>query len=252
MRWNAFWLALKGMPRGLWSVNKLVIKLSIFITVASTTVFILNSYLPINQLLASSIITPWGVVTSIVAHASVAHITLNLIFLWAWTFLIAMQNDILKYSVLSKEEISKRLKFSMWSVLAAAILADILWSIVLHPGSTSLGSSGVVYGFVGVSFAFALMNVSFVFKRMKRSDLRSMVGIVNIAGNLLMNFMIFFFIYGMVSNASSFFGVGDPQTNYFVHIVSFMISFFAVLAYEYYLFHLPTLVKNFRNYKSML
>jgi hypothetical protein len=48
----------------------------------------------------------------------------------------------------------------------------------------------------------------------------------------------------VTTDTTAFFGFGDVQVNSFVHWTSFIIAFFTVFAFEYYTFHLPTLIKN--------
>ena len=229
-------------------LNRNVLITSVFVTIVSIIIFVLNSVYPIvNQLLASSIYTPWGILTSIFVHGNFAHISFNLLFLWIWTVFIVFQNDILKYVVLKRDEIKKRLKFSILSIFGSAIISNIVWSIILKPGTTTLGSSGIVFAFAGFCLISSLMNISYVLKGIKLKNLHKKINILNIIGNLAMNLMIFGLIFMMVtSDASSFFGFGDPQINSFIHWTSFIITFFSVFAYEYYIFHLPTLTKNIK------
>ena len=223
--------------------NKKLLLVSVFLTAISILLFVLDGIgYGTNPLLASSTSTPWGVVTAIFIHANSTHIGFNLLFLWIWTIFLVIEHDLLKHSFLTKAQIGKRLGFMVVFVFGSAIASNIIWSILLKPGSTTMGSSGVVYALSGACLVFSLMNIPIVFRAIKRSDLQDMRKMATAMGILAINALIFWMIFTMVTaDTKAFFGFGDPQTNAFAHWTSFLITFFLVTAYDYYLFHWPTL-----------
>lgn len=239
--------ALGTMFRDLFVLNRHVLMVSLSITILSIIVFILNGFYPVvNQLLASSTNTPWGVVTSIVVHGNVPHIVFNLFILWIMTAYLMFQSDFLKHDIMSREEITKRLKFSMIVSIAVVMGLNILYSFILRPDSTTMGSSGVVFTFFGVSMAFSFMNVSHILKKFRIRGVPKMVIITNLY-SIVANTLVFIALYfAVTSDTKAFFVIGDPQVNSLIHLLSFTFTFFMILIYEYVVFHLPTMIQKFK------
>lgn len=223
-------------------LNKEAVTVAVVVAAISVIIFVLNGIYPVvNQSLLLSADTQWGIITSIFVHGNIMHIELNLIVLMVWTFYIIIQNDFLKDRFLSRNEITKRLKFSMVSVFGSVIASNILWLIISRPGTTTLGSSGVVFAFSGVLFAFSLMNFMYVHRKFRERSISLTIKIWNIIWNIFVCASLSILV---IFQSATFFGTTDPQTNAFVHLISFLLTFISVSIYEYYpLFLLPLIHK---------
>jgi membrane associated rhomboid family serine protease len=211
------------------SLNKCVFIAAGLVTIISFVIFALNSLNSIvNQILSSSIYTPWGVVTSMFAHSGLEHIEGNLFVLWVWILYIILQNAFMKDSFISKDDIKKRLKFSMKTVFVAVIIANIIW-LIMHPYNSILGSSGIVFAFAGVLMGFSFTNLSYIFRSSKNQSVSIKRKLSSLAWNV---FVCLFFAVSIFLYPTTFLAEG-PQVNVFIHGISFLIAFYSVFAYEY-------------------
>lgn len=232
------------------ATNKNLIAASVLLTVASVALFALQGT-GIDQLLVSSTSTPWGVVTALFVHTDPVHIGFNLFYLWLWTVFLIVEHDLLKRQFLSKEQISKRLGFTVILVFASAVASNVIWSIVLNPGSTTFGASGAVFAISAACLVFSLMNIPIVLKTLSKNDLHDYGRMAVVAATIGINILIFLVIFTMVTaDTQTFFGFGDPQTNSFAHGTSFLITLIAVAMYDFYAFYWSTLKDTARALKQ--
>jgi len=242
------WIIIKR-SLALLKLNKEVIEVALFVTILSSILFtlnVLNSM--INQLLTLSTYTPWGIITSIFVHGNLEHIKGNILLLWIWTIYIVFQNSFMVNKFLREDDVSKRLKFSMISVFLSVISSNILWLILSNPGSTTIGSSGVVYAFGGVLLALSLMNFLYISRKFENKDISTKAKAWNMIWNIFVCASLSILV---VFQGAIFFATGNPQINALVHLVSFLLAFIMVSVYEYYpLFLLPSIQKIIYHLKN--
>lgn len=206
--------------------NKLVLMVALFISTISIIVFIANLSNPnLNDILSSSINTPWGIVTSIFVHVNFIHLGLNIFFLWLWNSFIIIQE-----SLLDRFERIKRLKFFVVTIFVAAIIPNAIWVFVLFPGSRTMGSSGVVFAILGGTVGFYLMNIVNIISKFKIQN-QQIIKRRKIK-SLLFNTIVLVFFLALIFY-SPFFDATDPKVNVFVHAMSFLIAFLLVMVREY-------------------
>ncbi|MDH7595362.1 MAG: rhomboid family intramembrane serine protease [Candidatus Bathyarchaeia archaeon] len=107
----------------------------------------------LDRLLAASLETPWGIFTSLFMHADLLHLAANMSVLTLYLFYFVLTNF---YN--SRAEIRRRAILASLLVFVSAIFSNLLW-IFVFPGEKAIGSSGLVYAFIGITFGFALCNI---------------------------------------------------------------------------------------------
>ncbi len=116
---------------------------------------------------------PWSVVTSAFSHADLDHMMSNIAGFVFWATFFVLIN-------LNKSGKTRR-RLSNWFLLlafAAGIITNLLHYLILliNPGETSYGASGIVYGALGIVFSCALQdllpNVRFITRERKRLAIR--------------------------------------------------------------------------------
>jgi len=193
----------------------------------------------LNSVLAASLETPWGVVTSLFMHAGPVHLATNMIGLALYLFYFVFTN---LYH--SKAEIWRRTVFVSLLVFGVAVFSNSLW-IFLYPGDKAIGSSGLVYAFIGAAFGFALTNIVVfaVSGSVEAEDFQTIMKFLPenrarrfllvfyavsyfLNGVFLVNFLLFFLYF-----PEQFLNVG-PEVNGFVHALSFYAGFAAASFYS--------------------
>jgi membrane associated rhomboid family serine protease len=106
-------------------------------------------------LLASSPQTPWGVVTGIFLHAGPVHLHGNFLVLMLYFGCYVLAGPFYR-----PEHTKRKAKFLASACLLGGIIANAvsLWYVPLP----SLGSSGVVYAFMGVVFVESVVNAAMI------------------------------------------------------------------------------------------
>ena len=187
------------------------------IAALSCTVFIASFYVKgFVDLMSSSVLTPWGIVTSVIVHGGgMNDLVFNLLGLFLWFFFFSITN--MNYG-------DNGGRFSLKSfialIFAAAFISNFLW-LVLRPSSHTSGLSGVVYASEGVVLALSLINslslprISKPFTaEQKRSHLLWLINIFTFA------FILLYLVY-----SPSLFLNEEPNVNVFVHGISFLGAF---------------------------
>jgi membrane associated rhomboid family serine protease len=223
--------------------NKPALIAAIFVTVVSIIVFFATLINPnLYPLLSLSINTPWGVITSIFLHADLWHLVSNLVFLWVWLLYLFIA---LRISLLDEVGIRKRLKFFVVVIFVAAIVVNIIlvivWVFLAFSGSSTRGSSGLVYAVIGVTFGFYVMNMLNIWRGLNVQS-QQITKRKKVVYLLLNTFMVIFFLI-LVSQSSSFLSVG-PGVNVFAHSICFLIGFFAVMMREEHLPGITTVIRK--------
>jgi len=120
----------------------------------SVMVFVANMYRfsGLNEVLAVSPSTPWGVVTSLFVHADEAHLFSNMIALFLFLLLLVGSNVFLP-----KEEIKRRILDSMVVIFPLPIVLNLLVIFTL-PSVKMIGSSAIVYALEGRCLGYAFLN----------------------------------------------------------------------------------------------
>ncbi|MEM3449374.1 MAG: rhomboid family intramembrane serine protease [Nitrososphaerota archaeon] len=194
-----------------------------YFTILGLITLCLNIWFPMVEYLAASINTPWGILTSLLVHKDWLHFGQNTASLIILTFLFATIN-----MHLEEQEKHSRLIFFLWNILFSAILANILWVIIL-PQVKSIGSSGVVYALTGVVMAFSLNNAcsSVEMLRGNHKESGSLKDILNLKKNpqIVCNSLVFSsLLICIIIDPKGFLSAG-PQVNTFVHFIAFSVSF---------------------------
>lgn len=196
----------------------------ILILVVSTVIYVVSIALPfLNDILAASPQTLWGVVTSLFTHGGgTGHLVDNMLALLAYFSLFAISN-----SFLSNEEKRGRISFFLIVIFLTSITSNAV-CIISMPQTTTTGSSGVVFASEGVMMGFSLLNSLGILSLGKcgKQDRKLLLR------TFLSNFPVFLiFFFQILLNPQLFLNVG-PQVNVFVHGVAFLSSF--LLAFLWY------------------
>lgn len=171
-------------------------------------------YPNLNSMLEDSRSTPWGIVTSIFAHSSLGHITLNMSVLLVFVFLFAFCN-----CTFPSQDKRKIESFFLVSSFGSAIIANVLWLFVTN--NPSVGASGLVYATEGNLLGFSLFNgLQFLYFYKLKVQKPTTVFIV------IMNLLVFaLFAYQIFLNPAIFLSIGQG-VNIIAHGVSFLLCFF--------------------------
>jgi len=206
-------------------INRPVLAVAVFVSTLSSLVFLATLYKPdLTHTLYLSVDTPWGIVTSIFLHKDLAHLSVNLLFLWFWTIYVIFPD-----SLLSREERRGRLRIFVPTVFGAAIVANIIWVIISSPGYNTQGSSGLVFAVLGTAVGFLLVNMMNVVSRFKALQITKRRKVNALMSNII---PLAFFLMLIVFYTDLFLVVA-PGVNVFVHGTAFLIGFFVMLMREY-------------------
>jgi hypothetical protein len=145
---------------------------------------------------------------------------LHLLF---FTFLFATIN-----MHLSDQEKSKRSSFFLWNLFFSAILANVVWVVVL-PQAKSLGSSGIVYASMGIVMGLSLDTTCHDFRNMLRNlKNEPLKNFFKKYFSIIYNLSVFSsFLFFIIANPEKFLSAG-PGINTLVHSISFIASFLMV------------------------
>lgn len=106
----------------------------------------------IQEVLAASYETPWGIVTSLFVHSDVSHLLNNMTTLFLFLMLLLSSNIFL-----SKDELKSRIRNSFIIIFIVPMILNLFW-IFLYRDVKILGSSGIVYTLEGMCFGFSFLN----------------------------------------------------------------------------------------------
>jgi membrane associated rhomboid family serine protease len=202
-----------AITKGIIAFKKLFLAYGIVLSISGLVYAVFSVYSNINSVLEDSRSTPWGIVTSIFAHSSLDHITLNMSVLFVFVFLFAFCN-----CTFPSQDKRKIEAFFLVSSFGSAIIANALWLFVRN--NPSVGASGLVYATEGNLLGFSLANgwQLFYFSKLKAQK-PSIVLIV------IMNLLVFvLFSYRIFLEPSIFLSVGQG-VNIIAHGVSFLLCF---------------------------
>jgi membrane associated rhomboid family serine protease len=176
--------------------------------------------------LAVSVNTPWGILTSLLLHKDWLHFSQNMISLLFYAFLFATTN----MHLISQEK-GKRSSFFLRVIFFSAILANVIWIIIL-PKEKSIGSSGIVYASVGTTMGFSLNNTFRDFRSMWRNLKKKNISLKNfLKENLLGIWNLFVFslilIY-IIIDPAGFLSAG-LGVNTVVHFTGFLMAFLVTI-----------------------
>lgn len=177
----------------------------------------------LNYVLAASLKTPWGIVTSLFVHGGgIEHLTSNMLALFSSFLLFALSN-----SSFSDTEKKRRILFLLIAVFSTAIVSN-LFCIILVPRISSTGSSGMVFASQGVLMAFSLSN-SFEISRLGTCNKKDRKSLLTIC---LMNLLVFSSFFLQILLIPRIFLNVAPNVNVFVHSVAFLCSFCLASLYQ--------------------
>lgn len=205
---------------------KTVFITNLFLIVLGLIVLCLTTPFPfMMDYLAASAKTPWGILTSLFVHKDWLHFSQNMVSLIILTFLFAMTNV-----HLDEQEKLKRSSFFLWDIFFSAILANILWVIIL-PQAKSAGSSGVVYASIGLVMGFSLNNICPSLWNTLNENLKkegSLKAFFKKNFPIIYNLSVFsLLLFSIIIDPEGFLSVG-PGVNTSVHSISFLASFLMV------------------------
>jgi membrane associated rhomboid family serine protease len=191
----------------------------ILLALSLTTYIIYFAYPALNEVLAASSRTPWGVVTSIFVHGGFEHLWDNLLFLFLYMLLFCFSN----FLILQSEK-RKRVSFSLTVIFMMAVISNLIW-VVFVPNTSVIGSSGIVYAFMGVLMGFSLLN-SLEILNLKRCDKKNRKYLLAMVVSNLCIFLMFFL--QILSSPQTFLNVA-PKVNSSIHDMSFLGGFFLTM-----------------------
>jgi len=204
---------------------KLLFLMFMFLFVISTAIFVISStYSMLNDILKASLVTPWGVVTSLFVHQGLEHLAYNMAGLLAFFFLFSIIN-----SHLSKQEIKTRVSLFLIAIFLMAIFSNTLWMILVPQASTA-GSSGLVFASEGIFMGFTLLNGLQIIELFKDGgkDRKRLMAIY------LCNLTIFGVLFVQIVLTPQIFLNVAPAVNAFVHGVSFLGGFSLTIFWSLY------------------
>jgi membrane associated rhomboid family serine protease len=214
---------LKDLLRPLLSDFRPLLYTYLLVVVPSTVVLLYSSINPsLEVTLSESRLTPWGIVTSIFVHASIAHFADNVLSLILFIILFVAINEYYPRRLKHRRAI-----FFAWNVFFSAISANVAY--ILFSSDVSIGASGVVFGAEGVTLGFALANI--VPSRLTWSALTAHLMSENNRKKITRNLAVFTVFFGLFLLAPAEFLVYGPGFNVFVHFVGFYVGFASALAY---------------------
>ncbi|MDH5794476.1 MAG: rhomboid family intramembrane serine protease [Candidatus Bathyarchaeota archaeon] len=129
-----------------------VFTLSVIVYIADIEAHLLGSASQLNDLLAASRETPWGIVTSLFVHANEGHLSNNMIALFFFLVFLVATN-----ALLPKAEMKKRIFSSSLAIFVVPVVLNVFW-ISLFPEVKIMGSSGIVYALEGSCLGFSMHN----------------------------------------------------------------------------------------------
>jgi len=186
--------------------------------------------------LASSLKTPWGIVTSLFVHSDTPHLINNMVVLFIFLLLLLSLN--LLYS---KNELKSQIMNSIITIFSIPILLNAFWAIC-HPEIKVYGSSGIVYALQGVCFGFSFLN-SLKIRKIRwisRVEKRHLLLI------FLFNIIVFtIFIIGFIVSPIEILGDKDEATVW-LHGFSFFFGFITVIML--FMLHILNYIYKIRNF----
>jgi membrane associated rhomboid family serine protease len=200
--------------RGTFAFRRIFLTYIVVLLISGLVYAVFSVYPSINSILEDSRSTPWGIVTSIFAHSSLGHITLNMSVLLVFVFLFAFCN-----CTFPSQDKRKIESFFLVSSFGSAMVSNVLWLLVTS--NSSVGASGLVYAAEGNLLGFSLANgLQFLYFSKLKAQKPSIVFIV------IMNLLIFvLFAYQIFLNPAIFLSIGQG-INIIAHGVSFLLCFF--------------------------
>jgi len=190
-----------------------------YIAVLTTSIMIYVASLyeisGLQEVLAASRETPWGIVTSLFVHSDAPHLLNNMTALFLFLMLLLASNIFL-----SKNELKTRIRNSFLTIFAFPIMLNLFW-IFFFPDIKIIGSSGIVYTLEGVCFGFSFLNAM----EFRKFHLNSKMEKRQLLVSSLFNLAVFagFFIALLVS-PTGFLGSTHETTIWF-HGISFCGGF---------------------------
>jgi len=124
------------------------------IVTLSVMVYVANEYglSPLNEILAVSPRTPWGIITSLFVHADEKHLLNNMIALFVF-FLLLLGSNVFH----SRMELKHRILTTLPLIICIPIVLNLFF-IVYFPELKLIGSSNIVYTLEGRCIGYSLIN----------------------------------------------------------------------------------------------
>ena len=192
----------------------------ILVLLISGSVYVVSTVCAgVNDILAASRSTPWGIVSSIFAHSSLAHFGLNMAGLFIFVLMFTFSNS--TYSSQNKKKVER---FTLFSIFLFAILSNVLW-VILTP-RPSVGASGLIYAVMGIVTGFSLFNGLQIlnFSKLKTQEGATLVVM------LMSLFLSILIVAQVFQDTQLFLNVGEG-VNVIAHGVSYLLGLFAVIPY---------------------
>lgn len=177
------------------------------------------------QYLSASLITPWGVVTSLFVHRNIDHFTSDVIATFLALFIFALIN-------IKTDDITNFSRLLFYYALGIAILSNILWTIIpwiySYPNilsERSFGSSGIGYALYGIDMSSMIFNLHYMLwqKIVQHKEFHTLAFLIN---------FIFFFLLTYTIFYTNIFFFKDLHVNSFVHALSFLLGYIITIIYN--------------------
>jgi membrane associated rhomboid family serine protease len=189
----------------------------------SVMVYAANEYAfsSLNEILAVSRRTPWGIITSLFVHANEKHLLNNMIALFVF-FLLLLGSNVFH----SKGELKRRIFTTLLLMICIPIVLNLLF-IIYFPELKLIGSSSIIYTLEGRCIGYSLINSLEPRKVRKSVQKERRVLLASSLSNLIVfvSFFLNLLLYPLLSPSTGL------QLIVWIHSLAFTGGFVTVMFY---------------------
>ena len=197
----------------------------VFLSIAtlSVMIYVANEYgfSSLNEILAVSPRTPWGILTSLFVHANEKHLFNNMIALLVF-FLLLLGSNVFH----SKETLKQRILTALLIIICIPIILNLFFIFYL-PELKLIGSSSIIYTLEGSCIGYSLIN-SLELRRIRKSAQKERRTLLASSLSNLIVFASFFLnivLYPLLSPSTSL------QLIVWIHSMAFTGGFVTIVLY---------------------
>ena len=189
----------------------------------SVMVYVANDYgfSTLNEILAVSRRTPWGIITSLFVHADEKHLLSNMIALFVF-FLLLLGSNVFH----SEKELKHRILTTLPLIICLPVVLNLLF-IIYFPELKLIGSSSIIYTLEGRCIGYSLINSLELRKVRKSVQKERRVLLASSLSNLIVfaSFFLNVLLYPLLSPSTGL------QLIVWIHSSAFSGGFLTVVFY---------------------